>query len=42
MWFDWFYLVMRGVDRSKKGENNIIETVRGDERIKVRVRVSSK
>ena len=27
------------VNRSKKGESNIMETVRGDERIRVRVRV---
>ena len=39
---DWFDLVVRGVNGSKKKESIIIETVRGGERIKVRVRVSSK
>ena len=37
---DWFDLVVRGVNGSKKKEIIIIET--GGERIKVRVRVSSK
>ena len=39
---DWFDLVVGGVNGSRNKVSIIIETVRGDERIRVRVRVSSK